>query len=149
MGGDEEDDHGVAPGGRTAKGRARQTIISDKGKRPKKSTMNVRTAVLYKKTLAVLIEDSVRACMPSAPPDPSDALLLCARRACLPCYVTPGHRASAAGRAHVPEGCGPAAPRAAADVVFRLRLLGEIQMQALCDAVLRPQLRRRAQRDPM
>ncbi|OJT04848.1 Zinc finger HIT domain-containing protein 1 -like protein [Trametes pubescens] len=57
-GGDEEDDHGVAPGGRTAKGRARQTIISDKGKKPKKSTMNVRTAVLYKKTLAVLIEDS-------------------------------------------------------------------------------------------
>ncbi len=69
-GGDEEDDHGVAPGGRTAKGRARQTIISDKGKKPKKSTMNVRTAVLYKKTLAVLIEDSVRACAPSASRNP-------------------------------------------------------------------------------
>ncbi|EIW57368.1 uncharacterized protein TRAVEDRAFT_37862 [Trametes versicolor FP-101664 SS1] len=57
-GGEDEDEHGVAPGGRTAKGRARQTIISDKGKKPKKSSMNVRTAVLYKKTLAVLIEDS-------------------------------------------------------------------------------------------
>ncbi|KAH9940978.1 hypothetical protein B0H21DRAFT_697327, partial [Amylocystis lapponica] len=47
-------------GGRSAKGRARQTI-SDKrewdGKKKKKSSMNVRTAVLYKKSLAVLLED--------------------------------------------------------------------------------------------
>ncbi|KAI0635726.1 hypothetical protein C8Q77DRAFT_1053331 [Trametes polyzona] len=41
------------------------TTISDKrqwdradGKKPKKSTMNVRTAVLYKKSLAVLIDES-------------------------------------------------------------------------------------------
>lgn len=59
----DEDDEGVAPGGRTAKGRARQATISDKrqwdGRKPKKSTMNVRTAILYKKNLAVLLDESV------------------------------------------------------------------------------------------
>ncbi|KAH9856526.1 hypothetical protein C2E23DRAFT_721448 [Lenzites betulinus] len=68
----QEDDDGVAPGGRTAKGRARQATISDKrhwdGKKPKKSTMNVRTAVLYKKSLAVLIEDSGIEHMPPGVP---------------------------------------------------------------------------------
>nr|QIE48528.1 hypothetical protein [Trametes gibbosa] len=67
--GEAEEDDGVAPGGRTAKGRARQATISDKrhweGKKSKKSTMNVRTAVLYKKSLAVLIEESVSSCVPS------------------------------------------------------------------------------------
>ncbi|OSD06383.1 hypothetical protein PYCCODRAFT_1474549 [Trametes coccinea BRFM310] len=61
-GGEEDDEDGVAPSGRTTKGRARQATISDKrqwdGKKPKKSTMNVRTAILYKKNLAVLIEES-------------------------------------------------------------------------------------------
>ena len=56
-------------GGKSAKGRARQTV-SDKrnlnilgnsaaGKK-KKSTMNVRTALLYRKNLPTLVEDSVR-----------------------------------------------------------------------------------------
>ena len=55
--------------GRNAKGRARQTI-SDKrhlkmqGNSPaakkKKSTMNVRTALLYRKSLATWIEEAVR-----------------------------------------------------------------------------------------
>ena len=44
------------------RGSARQTLLSDK--RPsvhpnKKSTMNIRTALLYKKNLATLIEESV------------------------------------------------------------------------------------------
>lgn len=47
--------------GKTAKGRTR-TAISDTrtfdGKK-KKSTMNIRTALLYRKTLNTLIEDSV------------------------------------------------------------------------------------------
>lgn len=48
--------------GRRGRGTARQTLISDK--RPsvhlsKKSTMNIRTALLYKKNLATLIEESV------------------------------------------------------------------------------------------
>ncbi|KAI9000518.1 hypothetical protein BD414DRAFT_511218 [Trametes punicea] len=71
-GGEDEEDEGVALGGRTAKGRARQTTISDKrhwdGKKPKKSTMNVRTAILYKKSLAVLIEESGIEQMPPGVP---------------------------------------------------------------------------------
>ena len=55
---------GTAEGsGRRGRGAARQALISDK--RPsvhpnKKSTMNIRTALLYKKNLATLIEESVR-----------------------------------------------------------------------------------------
>ncbi|OBZ72034.1 hypothetical protein A0H81_07740 [Grifola frondosa] len=65
------DDDADAPGGRSAKGRARQTI-SDKrewdGKKRKKSTMNVRTAVLYKKSLATLQDESGIANMPPGVP---------------------------------------------------------------------------------
>lgn len=55
-----EDD---ADGGKSAKARARQTI-SDKrhlnnGNKKKKSSMNVRTALLYRKNLATLIDESV------------------------------------------------------------------------------------------
>jgi len=66
--GDEDDS---VPGGRSAKGRARQTI-SDKrgpeGARKKKSSMNVRTAVLYKKTFAQLVEESGIAHLPASVP---------------------------------------------------------------------------------
>ncbi|PIL35776.1 hypothetical protein GSI_02506 [Ganoderma sinense ZZ0214-1] len=80
-GGQDDDDEGVAPGGRTTKGRARQATISDKrqweqpggggtgtgtGRRSKKSTMNVRTAILYKKNFTVLLEESVSA-VPTRP----------------------------------------------------------------------------------
>ncbi|TBU49804.1 hypothetical protein BD309DRAFT_909069 [Dichomitus squalens] len=89
----EDDDEGVAPGGRTTKGRARQTTISDKRqweqvgtKRPKKATMNVRTAILYKKSFNVLLEESGIEHMPSevptylravAPPPREPQRLLC------------------------------------------------------------------------
>ncbi|GBE88258.1 hypothetical protein BKA93DRAFT_827365 [Sparassis latifolia] len=56
-----EDEDGGA-GGRSAKGRARRTVSDkrqwDGKKKPKKSSMNVRTAVLYKKNLAVLLDES-------------------------------------------------------------------------------------------
>jgi len=55
--GEDEDEEG---GGKSAKGRARQTI-SDKrndGVKRKKSTMSVRTALLYRKNLSTLIEES-------------------------------------------------------------------------------------------
>jgi zinc finger HIT domain-containing protein 1 len=61
---DPDQDDGTTEGsGRRGRGAARQTLISDK--RPsvhpnKKSTMNIRTALLYKKSLATLIEESVR-----------------------------------------------------------------------------------------
>ncbi|KAK2460917.1 hypothetical protein APHAL10511_007387 [Amanita phalloides] len=87
----EEDDEG----GRNAKVRARQTI-SDKrnlgmqGNSPaatkKKSTMNVRTALLYRKSLAMWIEESNLASLPpemptyltaAVPPSPYPPRLLC------------------------------------------------------------------------
>ncbi|KAM5538501.1 hypothetical protein V8D89_007834 [Ganoderma adspersum] len=81
---DDDDDEGVAPGGRTTKGRARQATISDKrqweqpgggggtgtgtSRRPKKSSMNVRTAILYKKNFTVLLAESGIEHMPSGVP---------------------------------------------------------------------------------
>ncbi|KIP08066.1 hypothetical protein PHLGIDRAFT_23787 [Phlebiopsis gigantea 11061_1 CR5-6] len=66
----EEDEDGTA-GGRTGKGRARQAT-SDKraaelGKK-KKSTMNVRTAVLYKKSFTMLLDESGLASYPASVP---------------------------------------------------------------------------------
>ncbi|KAF8072028.1 hypothetical protein FPV67DRAFT_1483581 [Lyophyllum atratum] len=64
-------------GGKSAKGRARQTI-SDKrnlsiagtsaAAKKKKSTMNVRTALLYRKSLATLIDESNIASLPASIP---------------------------------------------------------------------------------
>ncbi|KAJ4480047.1 hypothetical protein J3R30DRAFT_3656964 [Lentinula aciculospora] len=64
--------------GKYSKGRARQTLISDKrnlklkGNSPaatkKKSTMNVRGALLYRKNLATLIEESGIASLPPSAP---------------------------------------------------------------------------------
>jgi hypothetical protein len=62
--GEEGDEEG---GGKSAKGRARQTI-SDKrnasGVKKKKSTMNVRTAILYRKNLSTLVEESASLSFP-------------------------------------------------------------------------------------
>ncbi|EIM91004.1 uncharacterized protein STEHIDRAFT_144464 [Stereum hirsutum FP-91666 SS1] len=61
------------PAAKSAKGRARQ-VISDKrlqalpGPKRKKSTMNVRSAVLYPKSLATLIEQSGIAHLPPSVP---------------------------------------------------------------------------------
>ncbi|EIN09727.1 hypothetical protein PUNSTDRAFT_113128 [Punctularia strigosozonata HHB-11173 SS5] len=82
---DDDDDEGG--GGRTAKSRARQTI-SDKRNwgRKKKSTMNVRTAILYKKNLATLIDESGIADLPPdvptyltavVPPPPEPPRMIC------------------------------------------------------------------------
>lgn len=77
-----------------SKFRARQTVISDKrtfgnpneGKAKKKSTMNVRTAILYRKGLPTLIEESGISTLPhtvssyltaTAPPLPYPPRLLC------------------------------------------------------------------------
>ncbi|KAF5392286.1 hypothetical protein D9757_001482 [Collybiopsis confluens] len=71
-----EDDEDAPTGSKyAAKGRARQTLISDKrnlnlsGTSPaakkKKSTMNVRSALLYRKNFATLIDESG---IPSLPP---------------------------------------------------------------------------------
>ncbi|EPT01351.1 hypothetical protein FOMPIDRAFT_124610 [Fomitopsis schrenkii] len=66
----EEDED--TPGGRSVKGKARQVVISDKCEWPgmpkKKSSHNVRTAVLYKKNLDKLVEDSGIATLPPEVP---------------------------------------------------------------------------------
>ncbi|KAJ7284624.1 hypothetical protein C8J57DRAFT_1169733 [Mycena rebaudengoi] len=68
--GEEEDDAG---GTKYSKGRARQ-IISEKraanipGVKKKKSSMNVRTALLYRKNFATLVEESNIASLPSSVP---------------------------------------------------------------------------------
>ncbi|KAG6844955.1 hypothetical protein H0H87_002069 [Tephrocybe sp. NHM501043] len=64
-------------GGKSAKGRARQTI-SDKrnlsiagtsaAAKKKKSTMNIRTALLYRKNLATLIDEANIASLPATVP---------------------------------------------------------------------------------
>jgi len=82
LGGDDDDNDDDRSAIKSAKGRARQTIsdkrnLSTPGAKKKKSTMNIRTAVLYRKNLATLIEESVR------PVDLSD----------LPLSVTNVHRA--------------------------------------------------------
>ncbi|KAI0319363.1 hypothetical protein OF83DRAFT_811425 [Amylostereum chailletii] len=84
---DGDEDEG---GGKSTKGRARQTI-SDKrmasipGAKKKKSTMNVRSAVLYRKNLATLIDQSGISTLPphiptyltaaAAPPKESPRIL--------------------------------------------------------------------------
>ncbi|KAH9945299.1 uncharacterized protein BXZ73DRAFT_96285 [Epithele typhae] len=96
--GDEDDEEpGVGVhGGRTAKGRARRATISDKrqwerpglakAKAGRKTSMNVRTAVLYKKNLGVLVEESGIEQLPpsvptylraAAPPPKEPPRLLC------------------------------------------------------------------------
>jgi zinc finger HIT domain-containing protein 1 len=50
--------------GKSAKGRARQTVsdkrkLSGPGAKRKKANMNIRTAILYRKNFATLIEESV------------------------------------------------------------------------------------------
>ncbi|KAH9928687.1 uncharacterized protein B0H18DRAFT_245675 [Fomitopsis serialis] len=84
----EDDDD--APGGRSVKGKARQFVISDKREWPgmpkKKSSHNVRTAVLYKKNLEKLIDESGIANYPpevptylsaAAPPPREPPRLIC------------------------------------------------------------------------
>jgi len=84
-----EDGDEEGGGGKSAKGRARQTI-SDKrdtaGVKKKKSTMNVRTALLYRKNLSTLIEESAILTLPPTqptyltaltPPSPVPPRLIC------------------------------------------------------------------------
>ncbi|KAI0346578.1 hypothetical protein BDW22DRAFT_1405362 [Trametopsis cervina] len=69
---DEDDETGGGGGGgRATKGRARQPISDKRAAeqgRKKKSTMNIRTAVLYKKNLALLTDESGIAAYPATVP---------------------------------------------------------------------------------
>lgn len=106
-------------GGRTAKGRVRQTI-SDKrnlpeGIRRKKATANVRTALVYRKTLATLIDESVG----------SKARMKETRRLTDWCHHT-GYRIYAAWNTDILDCCGGPSKRASPTSMLRLRLLGSV-----------------------
>ncbi|KAI0249142.1 hypothetical protein BJV78DRAFT_718027 [Lactifluus subvellereus] len=69
LGSMDEDDQA----GKSAKGRARQTIsdkrlLSGPSAKRKKANMNIRTAILYRKNFATLIEESGLANLPSSIP---------------------------------------------------------------------------------
>ena len=106
---------GTAEGsGRRGRGTARQTLISDK--RPsvhpnKKSTMNIRSALLYKKNLATLIEESV-----GIIPKITEKITL---NSCLK-----GHRESTPVHTKLPFRRRPASEGTPAFVLLRLRVLG-------------------------
>ena len=106
---------GAAEGsGRRGRGTARQTLISDK--RPsvhpnKKSTMNIRSALLYKKNLATLIEESV-----GIIPKITEKITLIPR--------LKGHRESTPIHTELPFRRRPASEGTPAFVLLRLRVLG-------------------------
>ncbi|KAH0833254.1 HMGL-like-domain-containing protein [Lanmaoa asiatica] len=96
----EPDSDPEASSSQKSKFRARQTVISDKRTFPtvnaakkKKSTMNVRTAILYRKGLAALIDESGVASLPptqpsyltaTAPASPVPPRMLCSNADALP-----------------------------------------------------------------
>jgi zinc finger HIT domain-containing protein 1 len=68
---DQEDDDGAGAGSARRGRAARQSIISDRrgsGTKKSKSTMNVRSALLYRKNLASLIDESGIAGLPASSP---------------------------------------------------------------------------------
>ncbi|KII89747.1 hypothetical protein PLICRDRAFT_174584 [Plicaturopsis crispa FD-325 SS-3] len=80
---DDDDEEG---GGKTAKGRARQTVSDKRTGQRKKSTTNIRSALVYRKNLATLIEESGIANLPQhvptyltaiAPPPREPPRLMC------------------------------------------------------------------------
>ncbi|KAF8623685.1 hypothetical protein AX17_007383 [Amanita inopinata Kibby_2008] len=128
--------------GRNAKGRARQTIsdkrnLNIRGNSPaakkKKSTMNVRTALLYRKSLATWVEESVgqESCFRKYQANLSVHWLECG------CPTPRG--------ANIFDGRGAAVAVPATATMLGVWLLGPLQMPEMRDAVLQPQLRKRAQ----
>jgi hypothetical protein len=118
--------------GGSKKGRARQTI-SDKrnlnilgtsaGAKKKKSTMSVRTALLYRKNLATLIEESVRNVTYSL-------------RATLSSLFVPEHCGSTAVHSYVFDSYRTSVRVPPANAMFCVRILGSIQMSSMCHAIL-------------
>jgi hypothetical protein len=104
--------------GKYGKGRARQTI-SDKRRVvggaavKKKSSMNVRTALLYRKNLATLIDESVSARTVSQ----------CDFEIAI---FHPGNRATSRPHSHLPDGSHNPSTGASQTVMHRLRLLGKV-----------------------
>jgi len=120
--------------GSSKKGRARQTI-SDKrnlnilgssaAAKKKKSTMNVRSALLYRKNLATLIEESVR----NATCSPRSDLMSSFR-------PVPEYCISATICSYVLDCAHTSVRVPSANAVFCVWILGGIQMSPVCHAIL-------------
>ena len=91
--------------------------------------MNIRTAVLYKKNLAMLIDDSVR----------SKMLLLITHM--LRSFNCAGHSCIPLDGAYVFDRSYSPSTRATENDLHRLRVLGQIPMQEMRHGVLRQELR--------
>jgi hypothetical protein len=117
--------------GKSAKGRARQTV-SDKRKlsgpsaKRKKANMNIRTAILYRKNFATLIEESVKwsSCNPR-----------CSAHA-----IASGSRNYPFLDTHLPNRRRRSSQGTHETSVHRLRVLGQLQVQEMCDAFLQSRL---------
>jgi len=83
--------------------------------------MNVRTALLYRKNLATLIEESVRSQKETSAAEYSSS---------------PGYRLSSAKYTHVSDRCCPSIALSTEDDVLRLWLLGGLQVSQMRYAVL-------------
>ena len=94
--------------------------------------MSIRTAVLYKKNFALLLEESVSHRFYA---DRAGVVLIW-----IFCSHV-GHRVIRGERADVPHRCGTSSEGASADVVFCVWVLGQVPVYEVWDAVLRQELR--------
>ena len=118
--------------GKSAKGRARQTVsdkrqLSGPSTKRKKTNMNIRTAILYRKNFATLIEESVSGTYALFP-----GVLVYSRGS--------GNRFSPFLDADLPYRRCRTLQGAQAASLLHLRVLGKLQMQEMCHATLRPRL---------
>ncbi|KAF8274740.1 hypothetical protein EI94DRAFT_1768573 [Lactarius quietus] len=82
--------------GKSAKGRARQTVsdkrqLSGPGAKRKKANMNIRTAILYRKNFATLIEESGLGNLPSSIPNYLNAAAAPSRKPTRPLCTVCGY----------------------------------------------------------
>jgi hypothetical protein len=118
--------------GKSAKGRARQTVsdkrhLSGPSAKRKKANMNIRTAILYRKNFATLIEESV---------SDLDVILACL----IVIYRTSGSRQPPSLDTHLSYRRFRSLQGTYTATVLRLRPLGQLQVQEMCHAILRSRL---------
>jgi len=82
--------------GKSAKGRARQTVsdkrqLSGPSAKRKKVNMNIRTAILYRKNFATLLEESGLANLPSSTPTYLNAAVAHAKKPTRPLCTVCGY----------------------------------------------------------
>ena len=94
--------------------------------------MSIRTAVLYKKNFALLLEESVSHACCTDREVIEVTWIFCSGA---------GHRVIRVKCAYVPDCCFASPERASAYVVFCVWVLGQVPVHEVWDAVLRQELR--------